>query len=252
MSQLLCQSCRDYQNSTRISLLLSSEISSMPIWNKIKNHAKAMAVITKSHFDKSGMTNTEDWGFRIKQWLEDSIAISSELLVLAKYFPLIVGSSVWDTDILIILSNYYLLVKEYKVEVWEQYVFEKRWLNLKTKELKKLLFKVIIMNLKRLYFGVIGNWGSGFLQKQKNLSQAISNYVMQMSGNMVIHKDSVPSNCSIIEQNDGSHSFLKKILKTIEFEPYLYQFEDQVIPNRDLILNILSTAYPHDERGKIF
>ncbi len=34
---------------------------------KIRNHAKAISVITKSHFDKSGLTNTEDWGERIKQ-----------------------------------------------------------------------------------------------------------------------------------------------------------------------------------------
>lgn len=172
--------------------------------------------------------------------------------MLAKYFPLIIGSSVWETDLLIILSNYYLLIREYKVEVWEQYIIEKRLLDQKTLEVKKLLFKTIIMNLKRLYFGVIGNWGSGFIQKQKNLSKTIENYVLQMSGNQVIHKDSVPSNCSIIEQNNGAHSFLKKILKVIEFEPFLYQFEDQVIPERDLILNILSTAFPHDERGLYF
>lgn len=34
---------------------------------KIRNHAKAMSVITKSHFNKSGLTNTEDWPLRIKQ-----------------------------------------------------------------------------------------------------------------------------------------------------------------------------------------
>jgi hypothetical protein len=37
----------------------------------------------------------------------------------------------------------------------------------------------------------------------------------------------------------------------VEFEPYLYQIEDQAIPNRDLILGFLSSVYPHEERGKL-
>ena len=34
---------------------------------KIRNHAKSMSVITKSHFDKSGLTQIDDWPIRIKQ-----------------------------------------------------------------------------------------------------------------------------------------------------------------------------------------
>jgi hypothetical protein len=217
---------------------------------KVKNHAHTMAVITKSHFDKSGLTNTETWSNKIKHCMHESIQEVKELFVLAKFFPKIVASSVWPTEILITLSNYYLLIKEYKVNVWGQYVFEKRWLNETTLYVRKLIFKTIITFIKRLYFGIIGNWGSGFVEKQIKLSIAITNYILEMTANQVIHKDSVSSNCSVIEQNGGAHSFLKKVMKVIEIEPYLYQFEDQSIPNRDILLSILSSVYPHDERGK--
>ena len=33
----------------------------------IKNNVKALAVIAKSHYDKSGLTNTENWPEKIKQ-----------------------------------------------------------------------------------------------------------------------------------------------------------------------------------------
>lgn len=201
---------------------------------KIKNHARALAVITKSHFDKSGLTNTEPWPARIRQSLDESTEETKDLFVLAKFFPNVVASSVWANDVLIVLSNYYLMIKEYKVEVWENYVFEKRWLNESTNYVKKLLFKTIVMYLKRLYFGIIGNWGTGFVQKQNELSKALTNYILEMTGNQVIHKDSVPSNSSIIEQKGGAHAFLKKIMKVVEFEPFLFQIEDRAIPNREL------------------
>lgn len=218
---------------------------------KIKNHAHGMAVITKSHFDKSGLTNTETWPEKIKHCMNESIQEVKELFVLAKFFPKIVASSVWPTEVLITLSNYYLLIKEYKANVWVHYVFEKRWLNEMTQYVKKLIFKTIITYIKRLYFGIIGNWGTGFVEKQIKLSKAITSYILEMTWNQVIHKDSVASNCSVIEQNGGGHSLLKKIMKIVEFEPYLFQLEDQSIPNRDLWLSILSSVYPHDERGKI-
>ena len=34
---------------------------------KIRTHVKALAVIKKSHFDKSGLTDTESWPEKIKQ-----------------------------------------------------------------------------------------------------------------------------------------------------------------------------------------
>ena len=126
------------------------------------------------------------------------------------------------------------MIKEYKTDIWEEYIIEKIWLNSSTLYARKLIFKTIIMYLKRLYFGIIGNWGTGFAQKQNELSKAITNYILEMTGNQVIHKDSVPSNCSIIEINGGAHSFLKKVMKIIEFEPFLFQLEDQAIPNREL------------------
>lgn len=201
---------------------------------KVKNNVRALAVIAKSHYDKSGLTRTEDWPEKIKQYMEDSMSEIKQLYVMAKYFPTIVASSIWPTDVLIILSNFYVLIKEHKPEIWEMYCFEKRWLDKATHDLKKLLFKTIITFIKRQYFGVIGNWGTGFVQKQAELSKAITNFILEMTANQVIHKDSVPSNCSVIEQKGGAHQFLKKILKVVEFEPYLYQLEDRAIPNREL------------------
>lgn len=209
-----------------------------------------MSVITKSHFDKSGLTNTEDWADRIKQCLEENIEEGQEMYLLAKYFPLSVAQAVWSTDLLIVLSNYYLLVKEYKTEVWENYVYEARILDEKTLQVKKLVFKTLVMFLKKMYFGIIGNWGEGILEKQKNLGTKLTEYILQMSGNQVIHKDNVPSNCSIIENSNGATGFLKKLMKAVEFEPSLYSIEDSAIPNRDLLLSILSSAYPHEERSK--
>lgn len=116
--------------------------------------------------------------------------------------------------------------------------------------LKKLLFKTVIMFLKKMYFGIIGNMGIDRENKAKEVAESISSFILQMTGNEVIHKDSVPSNCSIIELNGGAPWLMKKIMKLVEIEPQLYQLAD-FLPNMELIIGILSTVYPHDERGKM-
>ena len=133
--------------------------------------------------------------------------------------------TVWSSDILI-LSKYYMLIKEHKSSIWEFHFFNKISLELLTTHLKKLIYKSIVTFLRKHYFGIIGNWGNNFAKKQSELAKSITHFILQMTGNEVIHKDSVPSNNSVIEKNGGCQSFFKKILKSIEFEPYFFQLED--------------------------
>ena len=215
----------------------------------LKNHVKAFWTLAKSFYDPSGLTNTDDWPDRIKFWLEDSISEMNDIYLFAKHFPNIVSPTVWSSDILIILSNYYMLIKEHKSSIWEFHFFNKISLELLTTHLKKLIYKSIVTFLRKHYFGIIGNWGNNFAKKQSELAKSITHFILQMTGNEVIHKDSVPSNNSIIEKNGGCQSFFKKILKSIEFEPYFFQLEDWVMQNRELLTNILSSVYPHEERN---
>lgn len=215
----------------------------------LKGHVRTFSSLAKSFYDPSGLTSTEDWPDRIKFYLEDSISKMNDVYLFAKHFPNIVSPSVWSSDVLIILSNYYMLIKEHKPTIWELHFFNRISLELLTNHLKKLIYKSIVTFLRNHYFGIIGNWGNNFAKKQSELAKAITHFILQMTGNEVIHKDSVPSNCSIIEKNGGCQGFFKKILKSIEFEPYFFQLEDCVMQNRELLTNILSSVYPHDERN---
>lgn len=143
---------------TRISELnpnkLRSQFSETLIagLKKIKNHVRSLVSLAKSHFDKSGLTNTEDWPEKIRYCINESVNIQKEMYMMAKFFPSIMGSAVWASDVLIVLSNFYILISDHKKLIWEEYVFEKRWLNTSTQQLKKLIFKTIVMFLKKHYF----------------------------------------------------------------------------------------------------
>lgn len=74
---------------------------------RIKNNVKSLCTIAKSHFDKSGLTDTESWPKRIRECIDDSIYELKELYIMAKFFPARVAQAVWKSDVLIILANYY-------------------------------------------------------------------------------------------------------------------------------------------------
>ena len=190
-----------------ISQFNDSLISSM---KTLKNHVRSLWTIAKSFYDQSGLTNTEDWPDKIKFWVEDSIWEMNDIYLFSRYFPNIASQTIWYSDILIVLSNYYVLIKEHKPSIWEFHFHNKLSLELLTSHLKKLIFKSIVTFLRKHYFGIIGNWGTNFAKKQSELAKSITHYILQMTGNEVIHKDSVPSNCSIIEKNGGWQLFFKK------------------------------------------
>ena len=101
----------------------------------LKNYVKAIWMLTRSFYDPSVLKSTDDWTDRIKFWLEDSISEMNDIYLFAKHFPNIVSPTVWSSDILIILSNYYLLIKEHKSSIWEFHFFNKISLELLTTHL---------------------------------------------------------------------------------------------------------------------
>jgi len=121
-------------NSDKVMEQFSESI--MTISKHIKNIVRSLCSIAKSHYDKSGLTNTEDWPEKIKSILEDSIIKMNDMYIFAKYFPNLVSPTVWATDILIVLTNYYVLIKDHKPEIWEMYCLNKRSLDSLTVHLK--------------------------------------------------------------------------------------------------------------------
>ena len=93
----------------------------------------------------------------------------NDIYLFAKHFPNIVNPTVWFSDILIILSNYYMLIKEHKSSIWEFHFFNKINLELLTTHLKKLIYKSIVTFLRKHYFGIIGNWGTILQKSRANL-----------------------------------------------------------------------------------
>ena len=214
---------------------------------KLKINVKNLFGIAKVHEDQSGISYAHLWPKQIKGYLNDSIQAMKDILIISKFFPTSISLHVWACDPLIIIANYYLLIKVHKPVIWEEYPDIK--VNSECIIIKKLMFKAMVTLIKRLYFGIIGNWGTGIIQKQNLLSKSISNFILQMTGNLSIDKDSVPPTSSIIEQRNGFHSLLKKLMKAVEFELYLYMIDDDVMKNRDKLIQILSEVYPHEFRN---
>lgn len=215
--------------------------------SKLKNDMKTLWNIAKGHEDKSVLTNHEVWPSQINSCLNDAMEVLKDIYVVAQFFPTVISLYLWACEPLIILSNYYFLIKLHKTEVWDHYW--KPTINPKWEFVKKILFKTIIKLLKRLYFGVINNWGTGAIQKKNELSDYISKFIMQMVGKQTIDRDIVHPNWSIIDQRGGWVGLFRKILKVVEFEPYLYMIDDDILKNREELIEILTRVLPHEMRN---
>jgi hypothetical protein len=111
------------------------------------------------------------------------------------------------------------------------------------KAIRKLCLQSVLFILRRIIVNAIGQHTKNFAAVQNQIAIMVKNFVLAVTGNSEISKDTLSKQHNYICVNESSIGlpFLRRILKQVDLAASVEAIEDRFLPDKDLILLLLQS-----------